>query len=315
MAKAGKILIAIGITLWACSTTYNEVAPDTELIVTVENETGQLLDVVDVYVFESHAAFTQTAGSGVPAGFLITGKTKQGVVTLTNLPFDQGLYIYATWQDTAVFPGTYVTFDNSDQSYSLKNPLTRGSVTSLHIVVKPADGFITFWTSVADSSSLPINVFLGGVSGGTLNHSSASPPTHFQSQGLTVRARKGNVNIEGKSPSGCLWADTVTAIAGQNIIYQFTNCTVGTIAFYTDNSNATKLPISVTLNSNDVIGDVIAPVTTTPADCSAINLATAFRVPGDYTYEAKSANGNCLWTGTFTLVTNNCTIIQLSTCN
>jgi hypothetical protein len=315
MAKAGKILIYVGITLSACSTKYNEVEPETELVVTIKNDTGTPLDKADVYVFDDLTAYNQTAATGAPAGFLATAQTNQGTVTITNLPFDKQLYVYAGYQDKDLFPGTYITFDNSTENFNLKNPLARGSVTSLEIILKAADGFITFWTQETNSAALPIDVFLGGNPDGTLAQTALSPPGVFESNGLTVRVRKGNINIEGKSSTGCLWTNQISTALGKNITYQLSNCAVGTVAFYTDSSNASKLPISLTLNSNDDIGNITSATTIIPTDCSAVNLSIALRVPGNYTYEAVSPSGSCIWTGTFTVTAYGCTLIPLPTCN
>src|SRR5580704_4073978 len=147
MAKTGKILIWAGVILCACSTKYDEAEPDTELVVTIKNVTNAPLDNANVYVYDDLSVFNQTALTGVPAGFLAMSQTTQGAAIIKNLPFNKLLYVYASYQDTSIFHGTYITLDNSDENFIIENPLTRGSVTSLTITVGPADGFITFWTA------------------------------------------------------------------------------------------------------------------------------------------------------------------------
>ena len=315
MAKVGKILIIIATgLLWRCSTNYDEVAPDTILVITIVNPSGALISGASIYTTTSKQTFNTLVASGGASGGLTPAVTGANGVASVTIGVDS-VYVYAIYKNESLFPGTYITEDNSDGEYTLKNEVSRGSVSSLQITVKPADGFITFWTTSANNTVLPINVFLATTPGGVLNQSASSPPGLFQLDGLTVRARKGNITIEGKSTSGCLWADQVLLGGGQSVNYQLVDCSVGTVAFYTDNTNSAKLPITLLLNANDVVPNISVAFATTPLDCLSANLAKAFRTPGTYTYEAISPTGNCVWTGTFTLAPNDCKLISMATCN
>jgi hypothetical protein len=315
MAQARKILIVFcfGI-LSACSTRYDDVAPDTELVVTVKDESGAILDSAGVFVFADKSAFDNTALTGVPTGFVGASPVTQGMATIKGLPYGKQLYIYAASVDRVAIPGHTITIDNADASNTLKNNLTRGSITYTEVTVTPADGFITFWTTPSNSFAVPIAVFVGNSSVGIVLQTSPSVPIPFQTDGLTVRARRGNVSFEGKSAAGCIWTGQVTLAGGEIASHQFVDCVVGSIAFYTDNSNAAAMPISIIINANDQVPNLVSPVTGTPADCGDLNLSVANRVPGNYTYEAISANGSCAWTDTFTLAANECKLIYLTTC-
>ncbi len=315
MEKAGKILIlASAAFLCTCVTDFQSVAPPTSLSITVQNGSSVLLDGADLYVFDNANSFNQAIGSGSPAGFVSTAKSTNGIALFDQLAPEVLYYIYAVYKDTAPIAGTYITYDNADEKYSLKNSLSAGSLTSLRIVLKPADGLITFWTTPSNNPVLPISIFSGSASIGTIAQSFATAPAAFSTGAVTLRARKGTVVMEGKSAAGCLWTDTFTVTGGQNVFYKLGDCGVGTIAFYTDNTNATKLPINIKLNANDALSDLTTISSSVPTTCSAPNLVTAVRIPGTYTYEAISPSGNCLWTGTFTLGANACNLIALPTC-
>jgi hypothetical protein len=315
MEKAGKILMVAGaVLLCTCVTDYESVAPPTELTLSIANESGTLLSGADVYIYEDLTAFNQTIDSGTPAGFVNTTKSTNGNAQLGQLKSDISYYLYVLYKDPTVFPGTYVTYDNSEEKFSLKNKLTPGSLSSVRITLKPTDGFITYWTANANTNILPIDIFHGTTAKGILTQSLTAQPALFQTGALTLRTKKGNITFEGKSAAGCLWASTVTLAGSQSIFYQLEDCSVGTIAFYSDNTNNSKLPITLKLNANDVLPNITAAVGLIPADCSANNLVQAVRIPGNYTYEAVSTAGNCIWTGSFSLGANECKLIPLSTC-
>jgi hypothetical protein len=315
MAKADKILVfASALLCCTCVTDYESVAPPTELDISVENESGTLLSGADVYIYEDASAFDQTVATGTPAGFVSTAKSVNGQAKFGQLKTDVLYYLYVLYKDPVPYPGTYVTYDNSEEKYSLKNKLTGGSLTSLRVVLKPVDGFITFWTSPLNSNVLPIDIFYGKTAKGTLNQSFGAQPSLFQPGAVTLRTKKGAIIFEGKSAAGCLWNKAINLAGAQSIYYQLEDCGVGTIAFYTDNTNISKFPITLKLNANDAIPNLSSAVSSIPFDCGTSNLSTAFRMPGNYTYEAISSTGNCIWTGSFSLNANDCKLIPLPTC-
>ena len=315
MEKAGKIVILTAFwLLGSCVSDPVTTALSTEIAVTVQDTFGTPLNAADVYIYDNVDAFNQTISSGTPAGFVSQAQTANGVATLTKLSPSILYYIYAAFKDFTIYPGTYITSDNSEENFTLKNKLTIGSLSSVHIVVKPIEGLITFWTAGTNGAVLPIDLFIGTTQAGTLNTSTSSAPAPFATGALTVRARKGNRTFEGKSASGCLWANVINLGSAQSVTYQLETCSVGTIAFYTGSSNAAKLPITLKLNANDALSSLSTAVSSVPSNCSAANIVNAFRVPGTFTYEAISVSGNCVWTGTFILNANQCLLIPLPTC-
>lgn len=318
MAKINKILTAISLVLVAsCSTKYDEVAPDTVLKVSVINESNsQPLRGAVVYVYDNESAFKKTIASvDEPSGFAVSYVTNDtGQVVIPKLKTNVQYFVYAYYKDSTIVAGTYITLDNSAKQYELKNILTQSSITTVTIPVRPSDGFVVFWTAASNAASLPIAAFIGSSSVGTVTQSSASGVA-FQSGSVTARARAGQNTVEGESGTGCVWVDGVNVIPGSFSFYPLSDCGLGTAAFYTDNVNAGVLPIRITINANDNIGSITSVVTSTPPDCAAANLTTAFRTPGGYTYEATSTSGNCVWTGTFVLDIGSCNLIYLDKCN
>lgn len=317
MAKVNKILTAFLLALAACSTKYDEVAPDTILKVSVINESTSLpLKDATVYIYDDSTLFKQTITSvDEPTGFITSSVTNDtGNVVIPKLKPGVQYFVYAYYQDFTIVDGTYITLDNSAQQFVLKNELVRGSITKTTIPVRASDGFVVFWTKASNAVSLPINTFIANSSVGAITQGNAAP-IPFQPGNVTARARAGITSVEGKSITGCLWVNQVNVVAGGILNYGLSDCDVGTVAFYTDNLNAGVLPIQLTLNANDPIGNISAVVASTPVDCSAANLATAVRIPGNYTYQATSNSGNCVWSGTFTLTSGACTLIYLTQCN
>ena len=318
MAKARKILTAFLLTLGvACSTKYNEVKPDTVIEVFVNDEaTGRAISGARVLLYDDSAAFHQTISSAAePSGFVSSYTTDNtGAATIEKLKTNTNYFVYAYYKDTTVITGTYITLDNSARQYALKNTLADGSQTVVTISLRPSDGFIVLWTGSANSAALPIDVFVNNISAGSVTKGN-SLPSLFQTGSVSQRMRAGKAIIEGKSSSGCYWTNQVTVNAGSIRYFGLTDCSVGTIAFYTDFVNTSDLPIQLTLNANDAIGTISAVVSSTPTDCSAVHLATALRETGNYTYQAVSASGNCVWSGSFMLTAGECNLIYLTKCN
>lgn len=318
MAKVGKILTSLLIVfIAACSTKYNEVVPDTVLQVSVINEgTNHPIAGATIYLYEDSVAFQKTITSvGDPTGFTNSFITNDsGKVVIPKLKNNIQYYVYAYFKDNTILNGTYITLDNSAKQFVLKNNLTIGSVTTITIPVRPADGFVVIWTPNSNTNALPIDAFIESNPVGTLTQGHSSPAP-FQPGSVTARARSGKVTLEGKSGTGCFWINQVTVNPGGYAYYDLQDCTVGTLAFYTDNLNSSVLPIQITLNANDAIGGISTVVSSVPTDCTAPNLLKAIRVPGNYTYEAISTSGNCIWTGTITLTAGGCNLIYLNKCN
>ena len=267
-------------------------------------------------MYDDSAAFHQTISSvAEPSGFVSSYTTDNaGAATIEKLKTNTSYFVYAYYKDASIITGTYITLDNSAKQYELKNTLADGSKTVVTISLRPSDGFIVLWTGSSNSAALPIDVFVNNSTAGSVTKGN-SLPSLFQTGSVSQRVRAGKAMIEGKSLSGCYWTNQVTVIAGSITYFGLADCSVGTIAFYTDFVNASDLPIQLTLNANDAIGTVSAVVSTTPADCSAVNLVTALRVPGNYTYQAVSASGHCVWSGSFTLTAGECNLIYLTKCN
>jgi hypothetical protein len=315
MEKAGKILILASAWVFCtCVTDYQTVAPGTDLIAYVTNDKGLLLDGAELFIYKDSAAFNAHVFSGTPAGFVSTVQTTNGIGSITKLEADVGYYVYAVYKDQSIYPGTYITYNNSKENFSLKNKLVRGSVSYIDIILKPADGFITFWTASSNTAALPIEIFYGTSTMGSVSQGMAAAPPLFGAGALTIRTKKGNITFEAKSPTGCLWNSTISLAGAQSVFYPLSDCSVGTIAFFTDNTNAARLPLTLTLNANDGLANLISVVGSIPTDCSPGNMIKAFRVPGNYTYEAISTTSLCLWTGSFSLAANQCKLIQLATC-
>jgi hypothetical protein len=318
MSKAGKILSTLLLLLTAaCSTKYAEVVPDTELSVTaVRADTQAPLEGATIYLYDSDTAFHQTISSvAAPSGFISSFTTdSKGAVLISGLKANVQYYVYAYYKDSTIIQGTYITLDNSAQEYVLKNNLPQGSITNITIAVKPSDGFVLFWTNESNSAALPIAAYVGNSAVGTILEGNAAPAP-FQSGSVSARVRSGTLTVEGKSGTGCIWTNQVTVDAGTFFYYNLADCSVGTIAFYTDAVNTNVLPIQLTLNANDGIGTITSPVTDTPSDCNSPNLVTIARTPGNYTYQAISPNGNCVWNGDFTLAAGECNLIYLTQCN
>jgi len=315
MEKACKILTFLSaVLLWTCVSDLQTVAPLTGLSITIQNDSGTLLDGVDVFIFDNQVAFNQTVSSRTPTGFVKSTRSAKGNAQFDQLADNVLYFIYATYKDLAKIPGTYITYDNAEEKFSLKNKLTAGSLSSLLIVLKPSDGLITFWTDASNSAVLPISIFSGTAPVGSITQPLPSAPAAFSAGSGTVRAGKGVLTIEGKSGSGCVWVKTLNIIPGQNTTYQLETCGVGSIAFFTDATNISRLPITLQLNANDALPAMTSVVSAGIPSCGAANTITVFRVPGTYTYQANSVSGNCVWTGSFILAVNSCALVSIATC-
>ncbi|MFL5728833.1 MAG: hypothetical protein ACJ75J_05025, partial [Cytophagaceae bacterium] len=217
-----------------------------------------------------------------------------------------------------------VTYDDVVRTLKLSNTslsaqldkLDKSSVINAIIRIVPNTCNISFWTDA--SNPVPIEVIFNNIDDTVYNTMPSAPLAPGNTNSLNFSVQPGTYSYYAKGPRNCLWTGAVTVGGGAFRTIQLNTCNTGQITFYTTQPNTlgTTYPISVVLDNLDNAGLVPSAVAS-PYICGSPldpNALTVFRDPNTYTYVAKTADGRCTWTGSFTLAPNGCVSIPLPLC-
>jgi hypothetical protein len=246
-----------------------------------------------------------------------TGTTdKNGYVVLDSLTANQSYLIMAhNRQPGTLFSQYYIDYDNYDGDYVLPIQLQGSTVINIRIKVAPANAWVVFWTDANNSGILPIEVKATALQLGSISGTNTSP--QIQSPGnYVVTVRKGYQKFYGLfKPSACVWTVDTNVVANTFMFVKFGTCDNKVVSFYaSDSLTSDKFPISVTLGENQVIGTVQSGTSGFTSVCGGSNMISANLSPGNYTYFARSAAGDCYWTGSFTVGSSACQVIRFGNC-
>ncbi|MDX2189813.1 MAG: hypothetical protein SFY32_08105 [Bacteroidota bacterium] len=197
----------------------------------------------------------------------------------------------------------------------------------LKLYIQPIDGNIIFYSNATNTFPLTVTMTNFGVKG---NSSSQVIPVIFSGSGTpdalslqgSVRFQRdpGKYAYYAKSNDGCAWAGVVELFAGQAVPVNLSKCENGKLSFYTLSSNSALLPITVTINGQNLgdkeVSTLTSSIASMPGSCnpSGASQITFSRASGNYSYFARSADTSCVWTGNLDLKTDDCRIIELVQC-
>jgi len=309
--KALSISILLGVLL-ACESSTDIIFQPTELTLTVLDDRGLIVKGAQVLLFTSEQDFHAFKFDGD-----LTNRTPfltddRGQVLFTDLDEKLSYFFFATYRDRSRF----VDLENYNRSFAYPGFLIKGSKTFATIQLERSDNLVVFYSLTQNANQLPLDIFLDGDSVGRITQILDQPPTSPNVSGtLSFRLRDGKTNWYGKSRLGCLWSGQFELGSDDNFTLQeLVPCESGAITFWTESGNLDGvLPIAVTLNDKDIFGNLTAEGNAV-STCFTNGLSGSREV-GSYTYVATSANGQCTWTGSLTVVKGECSIIKLEKCN
>lgn len=306
------ILTLLTFALYYCKQKVEVIIPTTDVDLTVIDNKRDTLKGAIVAIFDNEDAYNQAQVSRIYTNALYVDTTdNNGKIYFSGLKEDRRYYFSAYYIDNKTFPGNPIVWDNTDGAYYFLNNLIKSSVTYSVLVLSPVEGFVTFWTQSENQSNTPIGIRIGNDSIGVINSSLQSAPIPFSNQAVTYKVKKGVINFQAKNASGCVWIDTVNIKGGVNTFERLPLCTFGTLSFGVAANKVANLPITVILNQQDTIGQIIQATGNQSFTCRPLNSLSVVRGPGSYSYTAISSKTGTAWTGKINLKADSCKVIYL----
>ncbi|MFN5168403.1 MAG: hypothetical protein ACK5DD_02155 [Cyclobacteriaceae bacterium] len=307
-----QLFLPVLVVLFACESSTDIIYQPTELTLTVLDDRSLPVKGAQILLFTNEDDLNAFKQSGDLSQQQPVLTNDVGQVVFPDLDEQLRYYFFATYRDRTRF----VDLENYNSSFAYPGFLIKGSKTRATIQLERADNVVVFYSLTQNQTQLPIDIFLDGDSVGRINQVIDQPPSSPNVSGtVSFRLRDGKTNWYSKSKLGCLWSGQFNLGATDNFTLQeFASCESGAITFWAENGNLTGvLPIRVTLNDKDNFGNLINESTSVIA-CFSDGLSGSREV-GFYTYIATSANGQCTWTGSFTVTKGECSIVKLDKCN
>ncbi|MFQ3575329.1 MAG: hypothetical protein SNJ77_02735 [Cytophagales bacterium] len=308
-------------TLWSCrKNRIEKLPPFTDLNVKVKDQNGKMLNGVNVIVFGSQEDFDNSIANEYNTdNALGIGIATDGQVLLDSLPSRNDYWILAYVGNSTLFPGFTIMFDNSEQTNRIPFRPSDKSIIDLSIVLRPAEGLVTFWSSSPNISSNQARIVSGeNIAKNTANVSSSSLTAPAPNPTYTLKKRRGNYNYYGLATQFCTWTGNYIITPGQNINVELAPCVAGAVTIFSSQNASTLFPIEITLGQGAKKDTIFSPVV---GNCgvNSLNVKTYNLPPGSYSYFAKSINPNaganaCVWSDRFVVTENNCLQINLPLC-
>lgn len=299
------------------------------LYLIVTDNAGNPINGATVNLYKTETEYLQAVAlkSGPPAGFKSL-QTAQATVTQNGNTIIQNGYVHLDALDPETPYYLLVTYYDNTLQQNLSNIGISGYVnplparTSVHatMVIAPDNSNIIFYSTASNQVPIYIEVSATNAFSSktylTLTGIYAGLSVPGVNEANTVRAQRdpGTFNYNAKSADGCAWAGSLQVIKGQNVPVDLDKCSSGQISFYTTSVNDTLLPLTVTLNNFDSPGQVTASRASLVCTDDRSNTLTFIRDAGYYSYVVQSASGRCIWTGNFTVQTDDCIIVPLDYC-
>lgn len=297
---------------FACKQTQKVVYDPSNITVSVKNDLGSPQQGAQVRMFNDYNAYLNSKNNGEANGFIENVFTDaSGSVIFNQLNTDKEYYFLVNYRDRSRF----ADLDNYDQEFKFSKHLSKGVETYADIELKPAKSIVGFYIPDSLKGYLPVKLYFGNDSIGSLTQSVTSVSGPNQPGLISFRISPGKINWQAVSSQGCLWFGQVQVLQTENFSpIALQECNAGSVTFYIEGGAGNQLPIEITLNSSDFIG-TLAQTSPNPLKCFDKKSLTAARPIGKYTYTAVFKRNNCVITDTFSISRANCKIIKLPNCN
>ncbi len=309
-------LFALLAVLFSCKNSTEIEWPTTSIQVKVVNDTGALIKGATVKIYDDKELYENDKAQGSGANAWASGfTTDTGVVVFDGLNAEKDHYFLVTARDRQRF----LDLNNYDSTFLLSAAnFEQGSQIKAQIHLQQAKSSFSFYSLTLPEDQMPVKVFIGEDSIGSLKAITSVTPTgpeYGSDSVLSFRLSQGNQKWYAKSNAGCFWTGEleVDGTEGHKAI-ELKDCEAGVITFWTKPVNQDVLPVTITLNRVDEVKQLEVAHDDAPSTCLPDGYLNISREPGEYTYYAKSDNSSCQWTGKFTLDPNGCVKIELDEC-
>jgi len=320
---------AIGLLcLWlgACQSKTEVIIAPQDLILQVNGLDGNPQPNAKVALFDNETTFyTQNRTFGTSGAVRIGVTDQEGLIKFDSLRSDINYYVLAYTIDSAKFAsqGYRIYNDNSRTGFEFLQKLNKSSTTYASIDLLPSEALVSFYADNFNDQAIPISIFVGSNSVGSVNLTTNTPSANIPINPASNPIQNGVITTKirlGTNPDPARFVNSfdcnnitrLNVVPGGFTPVNVNRCDAGIVAFWTVQENIDKLPIAITLNSDNVLDSLktvsrIAPTSFKSPFTLSRNLES-----GDYTYFA-TAKG-CLWPGRFTITKNQTTFIELPRC-
>jgi hypothetical protein len=301
--------------LLSCKREKNDFPAITELNIEVHKDSNTLVQGARVSVFEDLASYELAVSNRTFNSAVFNAFTDaQGRVRFELEP-QKVYYVLITYFDNTVLQN----FSNIGISGVL-NPLPARANVFIKALIKPDDGNVIFYTTVPNKLPIEINIKPSNFQperNFTLNSifTANRSPNVLDSNVTYILRDPGSYTYYAKSSDGCVWQGNVVVEKGKVYPINLDKCSAGSLYFYTIPANDSLLPLRVTLNNIDEIGNITSASNLVPV-CGAptTNTLWVVRSAGLYNYVVRSASGRCVWTGTVQIPQDSCVVVRISEC-
>lgn len=307
------ILIGIMVFTVSCVTEIEPETVPTELAISVTDDQQEFLGGVSVYLFDNELDYNKAKQTGN-----VVNRIKEGVTSVSdttalvfsNLNHNIPYFIYVTHRDRRRF----VDLNNFSDGFDLpKGFLSKSGKTSIRIDLQQAKSAVSFYSQSSTNDQFPISVFLGNDSIGIIESNTGGIPSSLNDPSALAYKIGVSQSWYATSSRGCIWAGEIAVDGTESFeTIPLDDCDAGAITFWTPDSNLNRLPINISLNGLDNVGDL--QVTGEATKCFGSKGLSLGRSPGIYQYTASSGSSSCSWSGQVTVVSGGCSIIELENC-
>ena len=200
----------------------------------------------------------------------------------------------------------------------LIKPLQSRTKIYIKLVIKPENGNIVFYSK--DKNKIPLEISIKDLSlnktdNYILNNTYKlqTSPTVLSDNILKIQYNTGKYLYNAKSEDGCVWIGETSVSNGKTTFIELSSCETGKVSFYTSIVNDTLLPLKISINKGEIIGEIKSTAENISCDDINTNSFSSILKHGKYTYLITSASGRCIWTDTF-IIDQPCKIVPIEAC-
>ena len=329
-----SIFFLIFSLLFTCDKVDEKYKPNVTLNITIKDDSGILVNGLgantNIFIFNNGADYLDA----------FINKSSTRGITLNNFKSaGNGVYEFMLDNPNQNY-WIFVTNKDGSRSFNLSNfgisgPLKKlpsRAIVYLELIIRPDDGNLVFYSTATNNMPIEVKLgefdttYIGNIDTKIINSSftGSGMPSLLQDNISSVWFNKnpGKYSYYAKSNDGCVWTGIVNLEKGKTIPIDLSKCPNGKISFYTTTINSALLPLSVTINGQNLAPKEVSTLNSVTAitsfNCTASSspeLLTFTRSAGLYNYFISTADGKCVWTGTLNLATDECKFIKLDQCD
>lgn len=306
------LILCVG-TFSSCQKEGEEFPDEVTFRFLVQDDLGNTITGAKVGFFDNEGAYQNAVNNNDISGATDT-LTTTGSLDSVSLEGGKEHWVYIQYFDNI----RNMLLSNLGISSQI-DKLQKSSEVIAKLFIGPQTGNVTFWTF--PGNYLPVRISCGPMSDTLFTNVTVAPTGPGDPNTSNFTMPSGIYPYYAVSDNGCVWTGQVTVNKGGFHPIQLSPCIRGRITFVAPSYNAAHGPITVALDNNDFLGALNGPgsysclsATSSAAGSGGGDFITVTRDQNNYTYIAKSQDNACVWTGSFSINSDTCLVINLPTC-